>query len=241
MFGVIVNTVAILAGSGIGLLLRRGIPRRISDALMEALGLCTILIGIQGAVKEEHILLLIVAVVAGVAIGEAFCLEERVNRFAERVTSRFRAAPQEGSAAKDQRAAEDSSERIANAFVTSCLIMNVGAMVIVGSLDAGLRGDNTLLYTKSLLDFVSGIMMSAAMGVGVMGSAAFTFLFQGAIVLLAAWLAPLSSDTLIAELGTTGSVLILAIGLNMIQVTKFRVINYLPSLLVVPVLIWLFL
>ena len=117
---------------------------------------------------------------------------------------------------------------------TSCLIMNVGAMVIVGSLQAGLSHDYAMLYTKSLLDLVSGVMMAAAMGVGVMGSAAFTLVFQGSIVLLAQVIAPFMSEALIHELSCTGSLMILAIGFNMIGLTKFKVINFIPALLVVP-------
>jgi len=225
MFAVIVNTVAIIIGVSIGLLLRRGIPQQLTDAIMEALGLCTVLIGIQGAVSERNILLLIVAIVVGVAIGTYGDWDGHVNRFTERITSRFATGEGEGA-------------RIANAFVTSCLIMNVGAMVIVGSLNAGLDGDYTILYTKSLLDFCSGIIMGAAMGVGVMGSAGFTFIFQGAVVLLAEALAPLFAPELIAEISTTGSLLILAIGLNMLHITELKVINYLPALAVVPVLLW---
>ena len=225
MFAVIVNTIAIIAGVSIGLLLRRGIPERLTNAIMEALGLCTVLIGIQGAVGEQNILLLIVAIVVGVAVGEGWDWNGRVNRFTEHITSRFATGEGEGA-------------RIANAFVTSCLIMNVGAMVIVGSLNAGLDGDYTILYTKSLLDFCSGIIMGAAMGIGVMGSAGFTLVFQGAIVLLAEALAPLFSPELITEISTTGSLLILAIGLNMLHITELKVINYLPALVVVPVLLW---
>ncbi len=95
-----------------------------------------------------------------------------------------------------------------------------------------------MLYTKSLLDFISGIMMGAALGVGVMGSGVFTLLFQGGIVLLAAYVAPYLTDALIAEINTVGCLMILAIGLNMLELTKFRVINFLPGLLVVPVILW---
>ena len=112
--------------------------------------------------------------------------------------------------------------------------MNVGAMTIVGSLDAGLRGNFGMLYTKSLLDLISGIPMAAAMGVGVMGSALFTLVFQGSIVLLAEYVAPYLSETLIKELVSTGSLMILAIGFNMLGLTKLKVLNYLPGLLVVP-------
>lgn len=192
---------------------------------MQALGICTVLIGIQGAVSEKHVLLLIISVVIGVIIGEWGGWDGHVNRWAEKVTV---ACTKSGDAAG-----------IANAFVTSCLIMNVGAMVIVGSMAAGMAEDYTMLYTKSLLDFVSGIMLSAAMGIGVMGSAVFTLIFQGGIVLLAQYIAPFCSPLLIEELSHTGSLLILAIGLNMIGLTKFKVLNYVPALLVIPFALWI--
>ena len=225
MFAVIVNTLAIAIASLIGLCLRRGMTKNITDAVMQALGICTVLIGIQGAVSEKHVLLLIISVVIGVIIGEWGDWDGHVNGWAEKVTV---ACTKSGDAAG-----------IANAFVTSCLIMNVGAMVIVGSLAAGLAEDYTMLYTKSLLDFVSGIMLSAAMGIGVMGSAVFTLIFQGGIVLLAQYIAPFCSPLLIEELSHTGSLLILAIGLNMIGLTKFKVLNYVPALLVIPFALWI--
>lgn len=225
MFAVIVNTLAIAIASLIGLCLRRGMTKNITDAVMQALGICTVLIGIQGAISEKHVLLLIISVVIGVIIGEWGDWDGHVNRWAEKVTV---ACTKSGDAAG-----------IANAFVTSCLIMNVGAMVIVGSLAAGMAEDYTMLYTKSLLDFVSGIMLSAAMGIGVMGSAVFTLIFQGGIVLLAQYIAPFCSPLLIEELSHTGSLLILAIGLNMIGLTKFKVLNYVPALLVIPFALWI--
>ena len=192
---------------------------------MQALGICTVVIGAQGAVAEPDILIMIVSAVIGVFIGEWLDLDGRINRFTERLTSRF--------------AGEGEGARIANAFITSCLIMNVGAMVIVGSLNAGLRADFAMLYTKSLLDFIAGIMMAAVMGIGVMGSGLFTLFFQGGIVLLAQYIAPFLSDQLITEVSCTGSLLILALGLNMLEVTKIKVLNYLPALAVVPVVVTL--
>ena len=192
---------------------------------MQALGICTVVIGAQGAVAEPNILIMIVSAVIGVFIGEWLDLDGRINRFTERLTSRF--------------AGEGEGARIANAFITSCLIMNVGAMVIVGSLNAGLRADFAMLYTKSLLDFIAGIMMAAVMGIGVMGSGIFTLFFQGGIVLLAQYIAPFLSDQLVTEVSCTGSLLILALGLNMLEVTKIKVLNYLPALAVVPVVVTL--
>ena len=222
MFAVIVNTITILIGASVGLLLRKGLPESVSDAMMKGLGLCTIFIGIQGMIEEEYILVLILSTIVGIVIGELLDVDGHINRAAERLTSRF-SGKGKGEGAK-----------IAQAFVTSCLIMNVGAMTIVGSLDAGLRGNFSMLYTKSLLDLISGIPMAAAMGVGVMGSALFTLVFQGGIVLLAEYIAPYLSETLIKELICTGSLMILAIGFNMLGVTKLKVLNYLPGLLVVP-------
>ncbi|MBO6259135.1 MAG: DUF554 domain-containing protein [Succinivibrio sp.] len=222
MFAVIINTIAIILGSIIGLVIKQGIPKRLSESMLQGLGLCTVIIGVQGAIQTSNILVMIVSIAVGLAIGECCRLDDRVNHSTQRLLARVTRG--RGSAAK-----------ITEAFVTSCLIMNVGAMVIVGSLDAGLVGNYTMLYTKSLLDFISGIMLAATMGAGVLGSALFTLLFQGTIVLFAEFLAPYMSDQLIAEMSVTGCALILAIGLNMLNLTKLKVINYIPALLVVPV------
>lgn len=226
MFAVIVNTLAITIAVFIGLLVRKGLPEHISSSIIKALGLCTVVIGVQGAIKEENILIMIISVVIGLTIGEVIDADGHVNRFTDRLLKK-------GSP-------KANSSKLTEAFITSCLIMNVGAMVIVGSLDAGLRADYTMLYTKSLLDFISGIMMTAAMGVGVLGSAVFTLIFQGSIVLLAEYLAPFLSEAVINEMSYNGCLLIFAIGLNMLGLTKFKVINYLPTLLVAPIVLTLF-
>lgn len=215
---------AIIVGSAIGLCLKKGISKPVADVILKAMGLCTIVIGVQGAIAEANILIMIISVVIGVFIGECLDADTRIKRMAERLTNHF--------------ASKGEGAKVANAFVTSCLLMNVGAMVIVGSLDAGLRADFTMLYTKSFLDFIAGIMMAAVMGGGVMLSAGFTMLFQGSIVMLAQYIAPFLSDQVIKELSCTGCLLILAIGLNMIEVTKIKVINYIPALLVVPAVVW---
>lgn len=225
MWAVIVNTLAIVAGCAIGLLVRRGLPERVTDAILKALGLITVVIGVQGTVDEPNILVMIVSCVVGVGVGEALDIDGHVNRWAERLTSRFAGA---GEGAKAARA-----------FITSCLVMNVGAMTIVGSLNAGLGVGYEMLYTKSLLDFTSGIIMTAAMGPGVAGSAAFTLVFQGAIVLLAGAIAPFMTDALVTELACTGSLMILATGLNMLEVCDLKILNYVPGLLVVPLAMWL--
>ncbi|MCI5746325.1 DUF554 domain-containing protein [Eubacterium pyruvativorans] len=219
MFAVFVNTLAILVGTTLGLLFRKGIPERISSVMMNTLALCVVIIGIQGAVKEKNVLIMILSCVIGVMIGEVLDLDGRINRGTDRIVARFSSGGNSG---------------FTEAMIESTIIMSVGAMMIVGSLNAGLQHDYTMLYTKSLLDFITGIMLGATMGAGVYGSAVFTFLAQGLLVLLAEYIAPYLNDALILELSASGSLMILAIGTNMLNLTKFKVINMLPAFLVVP-------
>ena len=223
MFGVLVNTGTVLLGSLIGLLCKKGIPERLSAAVMTAIGLCTVAIGFTGILDGENTLVLIISVVLGVIIGELLNIDGHVNALVEKVA---------GKAAGAGRAAQ-----ISQGFITACLLFCIGAMTIVGSLNAGLRGDNEMLLTKSLLDFISSMMLSATLGVGVLFSAVFVLVFQGAIVLLAQFLAPVLSEVCIAELTCAGSLMILALGLNIVGITKIKVINFLPALLLVPLVL----
>ena len=220
MFGVFVNTATVLMGSIIGLICKKGIPERLSNAVMTAIGLCTIAIGFTGILDGENTLVLIISMVLGVLIGELLDIDGHVNRLVERVA---------GKAAGAGKASQ-----ISQGFITACLLFCIGAMTIVGSLNAGLRGDNEMLLTKSLLDFISSIMLAATLGIGVLFSATFVLVFQGAIVLLAQFLAPVLSEACIAELTCAGSLMILALGLNIVGITKIKVINFLPALVLVP-------
>lgn len=144
----------------------------------------------------------------------------------------------------ERRFNRDSSENdtgrvsLAQGFVTASLLFCVGSMTIVGSLNAGISGDNEMLLTKSLLDLISSSMLAASLGLGVLLSAVFVLVFQGALVLLASFLAPFLTTAAIAELTCCGSVLILALGLNLIGLTKIKVADYLPALVFVPFLSW---
>lgn len=224
MFGVLVNTGTVLLGSVIGLLCKKGIPERLSTAVMTAIGLCTVGIGITGMLDGQNTLVLIISVVLGVIVGELLDIDGHVNALVEKVA---------GKAAGAGKAAQ-----ISQGFITACLLFCIGAMTIVGSLNAGLRGDNEMLLTKSLLDFISSMMLSATLGIGVLFSAVFVLVFQGAIVLLAQFLAPVLSEACIAELTCAGSLMILALGLNIVGITKLKVINFLPALLLVPPVLW---
>lgn len=218
MLGVLVNTAAVIVGSSIGLVAKKIIPKKCADFVMTALALCVLYIGISGTLEGENAIVVIISMVVGSIIGFALKLDDHLNNLGDRVEARFNKG--------------DGTVSIAEGFVTTSLLFCVGAMTIVGSLQAGLTGDNTMLYTKSSLDFISSIIFASTLGIGVMLSAAFVLVFQGAIVLLAQFIAPLLTDPIIANMTCVGSLLIIAIGLNMLKVTKIKVMDMVPAIFI---------
>lgn len=227
MLGTVVNTIAVVAGTIIGLLFKKGLPEKMADTLMKGLGLCTLYLGISGSLKGENSLILILSLVVGTVIGEGIDLEEKINRLGKWLERRFQSG-------------NGKSVSIAEGFVTASLLFCVGAMTIVGSLQSGLQGNHEMLYNKSMLDFVAAIIFSSTLGIGVMFAAAFVFVYQGSITLLAQWIAPLLSDSVINEMTCVGSVIILGLALNMIGITKLRIMNYVPAIFI-PIILGLFL
>lgn len=225
MFAVIINTIAVLVGSTVGLLLKQGIPDSIRDIVMKGLALCTIYIGITGSLKGQNTLVLILSIVIGSIIGQGLDLDKRLNNFAEKLESKFKKSGEEVS--------------VAEGFVTASLLFCVGAMTIVGSLRAGLQGDYEMLMTKSFLDFISSLVFASALGIGVLLSAGFVLVFQGSIVLLAQYVSPYLGDYVIAEMTCVGSLLIIALGLNILGVTQLKVMNYLPAIFI-PIFLCMF-
>ncbi|MCQ4936962.1 DUF554 domain-containing protein [Anaerotignum propionicum] len=216
MLGVIVNVIVIILGSGIGMVLKKGIPEKISETMMKGLGLCTLYIGWSGALKGSNTLVLIISMAIGIVIGEGFDLDKRLNNFAEKLEKKF--------------SKQDGSISIAEGFIAASLLFCVGAMTVVGSLQAGLSGNYEMLFTKSVLDFISSMIFASTLGIGVMLSAVFVLIFQGGIVLLAQVAAPFLTDGVVAEMTCVGSVLIFALGLNIIGITKLKVLNFLPAM-----------
>lgn len=225
MLGVLVNTGTVLVGSLVGLLLKKGIPERVSQGIMVAIGLCTMYIGIDGALKGENTLVLIVSMVVGTLIGTLLDLDGKLNRLGNYVEKKMR------------RSGEKTS--VAEGFVTACLLFCVGAMTIVGSLQAGMTGDNELIFTKATLDLISSCMLASTLGIGVTLSAVFVFVFQGALVLLGMGLKNFIIDeAMIAEITCAGSVMIIGLGFNIVGLSKFKIINMLPAVALVPLVYW---
>ena len=227
MISAFVNAAAVIVGGCIGLLLKKGIPERFSDILMKGLGLCTLYIGFSGALKGENTMVLIISVVIGALLGEGIDLDEKLNQIGQFFENSFKSKG-------------EGKTSITEGFVSASLLFCVGAMAIVGSLQSGLTGNHEMIFAKSMLDFVAAIIFASSLGIGVIFSAIFVFIYQGTIVWMARWIAPLLTDYTINEMTCAGSVIIIALALNMLGITKMKVMNYVPAIFI-PIILCMFL
>ncbi len=250
LFGVIVNTVAAAGGALIGLLLRHVIKKRntklsggpenldkpdalvgkeqakpfserFSKSMIKAFALCIIYIGISGVLECTNVLVLILSMLLGILIGELLNLDHLVNRSVHKLESRL------------------NGDSIAKGMVSAGLLFCVGAMTVNGAIMSGLGQGHALLYSKSLLDFCSAIVYAMTMGIGVLFSSLLVFVFEGAIACLAALFGSFLTPYMITMIGAVGSLLIVALGLNLLGATKLKLISYLPAIFM-PILLCLF-
>lgn len=186
---------------------------------MIGIGLCTMYIGIDGALSGENTLVLILSMAIGAAVGFILDIDGKINVFAEFATRRFKKA--EGA-------------NVAEGFVTACLIFCVGAMTLVGSIQAGVNGDNTTLITKAMLDLISSLALASTFGVGVLLSTLFVFAFQGGLVLISSLAGNFLTADMQNEMICVGSVMIIGLGLNIVGISKIKVANFIPAMFVAP-------
>jgi len=226
--GTLINTLAVILGGVVGILFKKGIAGRFEKILMQANGLAVIFIGISGALKymlvvdngsisTQGTMLLIFSLVIGSLIGEWINIEARMEVIGEKLK---------------QAAKVKNDNRFVDGFVTTSLIICVGAMAIVGAMQDGLTGDSSMLVAKSLLDFVIVAILTATYGIGAAFSAIPIFVYQGSITLIAALFGSVISSALIAELSFVGSTLIFGVGVNLVKEKTFRVANMLPALFI---------
>ena len=227
MLGVLVNVATVLIGSTIGLIFKKGISKKYSDAVMTGIGLCTAFIGVSGMLKGQNVLVAIISMVLGALVGTALDIDGKLNSAGDLLQ-------------KKMKKTDDGKSSVAEGFVTASLVFCVGAMTIIGSLESGLKGDNTTIFTKSILDLFSSMMLSASLGIGVMCAALFVFVFQGGLVLLSGLLDTVLNEAAIAEITCVGSLMIFALGLNLVGITKIKVANYFPALIFAPFVCVLF-
>ena len=226
--GTLVNTLAVLLGGGLGLLLKHGIKERFKEILMQALGVSTMFIGISGALRgilvvnddlldNRNTLLMILCLVLGAVLGELLNIDRWMQGLGERLRRKVRA--------------RDEDSYFVEGFVTTTIIICTGAMAIVGSFQDALMGDPSMLYAKSALDGVIAAVLASSLGVGVLFAAIPLLVYQGSLTLLASWIKPILSELMLFNISFVGSILVFLIGVNMLFDKRIRIANFLPSII----------
>jgi len=224
MIGTIVNTAAVLVGGTIGLFMKKSMPQRITSIYFQAVGLFTLAIGISMAVKMDNILIVVGSLAIGSLLGEWINIEAGAERLSEYLKKRFRIG----------------NEKFSEGLITAFLLFCIGSMTILGTIQEGMGGSSDLLFTKSLMDFFSALLLASAFGIGVVVSAIPLLIFQAALTLLAIYAGSFFTPSIILGLTSVGGILLIGLGINILEIKKLRIMNMLPSLLVVVLLLWLF-
>ncbi|MBE6997454.1 MAG: DUF554 domain-containing protein [Ruminococcaceae bacterium] len=232
MLAVFVNMATVLIGSAIGILFRNKIKENYIKTIITALALVTFVIGITSAITTQNLLCIIVCMALGTILGELLRLDDRINNVGDALKRKVLKGRFEGS-------------RFTEGFVSACILFCVGSMTIMGSLEAGVNHNYSIIFAKSALDFVSAMMFGAAMGVGVAFSALFILVFQGGITLLAGLVSPYLSQAVITEMTAVGGTILIGMGFNMLELSdkRVKVANMLPAIFLpiayVPFAAWL--
>lgn len=224
MIGTLVNTAAVIVGGAAGLLLKKNMPERVTSIYFQAVGLFTLAIGISMVVKMDHILIVVGSLAIGSLLGEWMNLEAGAERLSIYLKKRFRIG----------------SEKFSEGLITAFLLFCIGSMTILGTIQEGTGGSSDLLLTKSLMDFFSAMLLASAFGFGVVVSAVPLFIFQGLLTLLAMYAGSFFTLDIILGLTSVGGILLIGLGINILEIKKLRIMNMLPSLLIVVLLLWWF-
>jgi uncharacterized membrane protein YqgA involved in biofilm formation len=217
LLGTIVNTLAIIVGSLLGIIFRGGIPKKYQITIMQAISLAVILIGLKMAFKTDALLLVIFSLVIGSIFGEFLKIEDRLENMGKRLETRF---------------AKTGNGGIAKGFVVASLVFCVGSMAIVGSMESGLTGNHQTLFAKSALDGLTSIIFSSTLGIGVLFSSISVFVYQGFITMTASLMKPFLIPPVINQMSGVGGLLIMAIGINLLEIKKINVGNMLPAIFI---------
>ena len=222
MLGTIVNALSIICGGVLGVMLKRGIPESLNNALIKTMGLVVVIVGINGVIVSmididpesvNATVLLLISLVAGCVVGELLRIDDRLNDFGQMI---------------EKRAGKSG---FAKGFVSASVLFGVGAMSIVGAINDGLSGDSGVLFLKSALDGIISIILAASLGFGVIFSAVTVFVWQGSVSLLAGLIAPFVSNELLNIFSMVGYAIIMAIGFNFLCDTKIKIANLSPALI----------
>ena len=224
--GTIVNTATVILGAAIGLIFKKVLPKKVTDAIVLGVGLCVLYIGVEGSLKCANPLVMILSMALGAAVGTILDLDGKINRLGAKLEQKF-----------DKNS--DGKSTFGAAFVQSFLLFCVGAMTVTGAIESGIYGDNTTLYAKSTLDFVSSMVYASTMGPGVLLAAPALFIYQGALTIISYAAGNVLTGYMISEMTAVGSLLIIGIALNMLGITKLKLMDYIPAIFF-PILLCLF-
>lgn len=223
MLGTIVNSLAIVIGGIIGIIFKNVIPDKLSESLLKATGLAVVTVGIRLSLAGENLTLLIISVIAGTLIGELLDIEGNLDRLGQAVEGKIK----------------NKDSNITAGFISCTLVYCVGSMSIMGAIQSGLTGTHEILFSKALIDGIISISMAVSMGVGVIFSSISVFLYQGLLTILAQFVQSLLSPEVISEMTAVGGTVIMAIGLNFLEIKRVKVGNMLPAIFL-PVLYFIF-
>lgn len=224
MLGTIVNVAAIIAGTVIGIVIQTRLPKKVIEIIFQAMGLFTILLGVMMALKMQHFLIGIGSLVLGAIIGELIGLEKYMNRFSDWIKGKVRL----------------KNDKFSDGLITAFLLYCMGSLTILGAIEEGLNNNPDLLLMKSLMDGVSSVALSSALGLGVGFSAIPLLIYQGGLTLLAGSIGSFFTDVIVTELSAVGGILLIGLGLNILEIKKLRILNMLPALIIVVILVYLF-
>lgn len=214
--GAIINAVVVFICGSIGAFLNTGIPSRISDTIMKGIGLCVIVIGLEGALAGEETIIMIVSIVLGILVGEGLDFHQRVNDRLQTLEKRV--------------IKTENKPSLAQGLISAALIMCVGSMTIIGSLEAGLVGDNTTLLTKTVIDGTTAILLASSLGIGVAFASVPILVIEGSLTIFAVFLEPVLPPIIITEVIAVGSLLLIGLGLNIMNITDLKIMNYTPAM-----------
>ncbi|OQY02916.1 MAG: hypothetical protein B6I20_06030 [Bacteroidetes bacterium 4572_117] len=222
MIGTIVNVSTVIVGSVIGILLKSKLPEKLIKTVFQALGLFTMVLGFIMASNADDFLIIVFSLVIGAVIGELLDLEKGINGLAEKLKGKIKL--------KDEK----FSEGLLTAFLLFC----TGSMTILGAFDEGMKGDPSLLITKSVMDGFAAMALASAFGVGVAFSVIPLVIYQGGLTIFAEYLGGLFTELMITELTAVGGILLIGLGINILEIKKIKIFNMLPALVLIVFFTW---
>lgn len=233
MTGTIINSVVILAAGFLGCFIKKAIPEKIEKPIMDMIGVSVFLIAllgffstaltiVDGSIKSNGEIMMLVCLALGVAIGELMCIDDKLNAFGKKI---------------EDKAGVDG---FAKGFVTASLLFCVGAMAIFGALKDGISGDSSVLIVKSMIDAITAFILSTSLGIGVAFAGISVFVYQGAIAMLATYIQPFVTDLMMMNICTVGYAIVMVIGTNMMGLTKIKLANTLPAMILAVIYTFIF-